>query len=170
MDTPQNYQNENDMQKHKRIKKRLRIIGIILLVLGAGLTITGFVSFFTAMGSYGMPKLFWCAFIGLPMLAFGGMLTALGFKKEFARYVKNETTPIFNELGQEIKPGISAITQTIAGSIQNEKITCKCGQENDIGDKFCSRCGSPLTKTCPKCNCEVNDSDKFCNNCGNKLD
>ena len=38
-------QNENNLEKHKKTKKTLKIVGITILVVGAGLTITGLVSF-----------------------------------------------------------------------------------------------------------------------------
>ena len=163
-------QNENNLEKHKKTKKTLKIVGIIMLVVGAGLTITGLVSFFSAMGTSNPPKLFWCAFVGFILLGIGGSITALGFQKEMKRYIKNESVPIFNEMGQEIKTGVTAMTQTINDTISDKKIICRCGEENEQGSKFCSKCGSPLIKTCPNCHNEIETNDNFCNKCGTKLD
>ena len=165
-----NTENENDLEKHKKTKKTFKILGITLLIIGLILTVIGLVSFFSAMGSFTTPKLFWCAFVGFILLGIGGSLTSLGFQKEMKRYIKNESVPIFNEMGEEIKTGVSSITQTINDTISDKKIICQCGQENEQGSKFCSRCGSPLIKTCPNCKNTVDANDQYCNNCGTKLD
>ena len=65
----------------------------------------------------------------------------------------------------------------IAGSVsENTKVegvdtnTCaKCGTLNPLGAKFCSKCGSPLTKKCPYCGAENDDAAKYCNTCGKPL-
>ena len=48
-----------------------------------------------------------------------------------------------------------------------------CGNTIIEGNKFCSKCGTPVAtlaqKTCPNCNAPVKDGDSFCGKCGTKL-
>ncbi len=39
-------QNQNNFKKHEQLKKKLKIVGIIMVATGLALTIAGFVDFF----------------------------------------------------------------------------------------------------------------------------
>ena len=96
------------------------------------------------------------------------MLTLMGFRKEVATYIKNESVPVFNEAGEEMKPGISAI----AGAVKDagKTVVCPyCGSANGADDNFCSKCGKPLSSVCPRCNAKVSADSAFCPKCGEKL-
>jgi len=41
-----------------------------------------------------------------------------------------------------------------------------CGHDNERGNRFCTQCGTPLTKPCPNCGAAMRVADKFCNACG----
>lgn len=41
-----------------------------------------------------------------------------------------------------------------------------CGHDNERGNRFCTQCGTPLTKPCPNCGAAMRMTDKFCNACG----
>ena len=79
-------QNQNNFKKHEQLKKKLKIVGIIMVATGLALTIAGFVDFFKTMANpeKGIPKLFFLAFIGLPMLGIGAGLLAFAFRREIA--------------------------------------------------------------------------------------
>ena len=55
------------------------LIGLIFLIVGM-------VSFFTAFGGGGPPWLFWCCFVGIPLLFVGGVMCMFGFMGGLARY------------------------------------------------------------------------------------
>lgn len=42
-------QNQNNFKKHEQLKKKLKIVGIIMVTTGLALTIAGFVDFFKTM-------------------------------------------------------------------------------------------------------------------------
>ena len=162
---------ENNIDKHLKIKKKLKIIGIILIVVGLGCVIAGFIDIARAANSYSAPKLFFLLIIGFPLL-FGGIACTLwGFAKEMARYAKNESVPIFNEAGQEMSTGLQGITHAVKQGLKDEeKIICECGQQNDKGSNFCSGCGRPLSKKCPNCGNVLEQDDKFCSKCGKEME
>ena len=47
----------------------------------------------------------------------------------------------------------------------------ECGAPVDVGDKFCTSCGTKLgvELKCPKCGSSIGSNDAFCMNCGYKL-
>ena len=42
----------------------------------------------------------------------------------------------------------------------------KCNNTVSDNDRFCSKCGSPLYKSCSRCKLEMKLSEQFCPNCG----
>lgn len=156
-------------QKHQRTKRVLKIVGAVVAVCGLALAVTGLADFFSSFGSGDPPKLFWCAFVGFPMLAIGVALLLFGFRKEIARYVKNEATPIFNEAAREIRPGVSDMASAARQGFAEGVPYPQCGAANDRDAKFCKECGAPLRRVCPACGNEVSADAKFCDGCGKPL-
>ena len=154
--------------KQKSIKKALKIIGPIFAVIGLTLTIVGFVNFFTTLGDGGFPKLFFFAFIGLPLLGIGAGITFTAFRQEITKYYVKETAPILNQAAKDISPAIQTMTHAVKDGL-TEKLVCACGKENDFTDKYCAECGAPLVPLCPKCNAVLDKDAKFCDQCGEKL-
>ncbi|MGN0797194.1 MAG: zinc ribbon domain-containing protein [Christensenellales bacterium] len=159
---------DEKMQKHLKTKKKLKTIGPIVLAVGVILAIIGMVDFFVSMSSSGRPTLFFMAFLGMPTAVAGGVITMYGYQREMGTYIKNESVPVFNEAGEEIAPAIQSIAKA-AKEGSEEKLTCECGELNDVGSKFCKKCGKPLFKTCPYCGQEVDVDSEFCNHCGRKI-
>ena len=154
---------------HNKTKKILKIVGISMLVVGAVFTLIGFINFFSTFGSFDSPDLFWCSFVGLPLLGFGGMITLFAFKGEIAKYVKNESVPVANEAAEELKPAIKSVVSAAKEAIAEESLPCpKCGEKNDIDSKFCKNCGTAFSVVCPSCG-NSTDAGKFCNHCGKEL-
>ena len=148
--------------KHEKVKKNLKLIGFICLAIGAVLTITAFVELFQSVGSGGFPRLFFLAFIGLPLIGIGAMLLSLGYRGELMKYAKNEAVPIVNEAGKEISPAVRAVASAVAETKEESTnfIVCKdCGEKNPADGKFCKNCGK-----------EIPEEGSFCNYCGEKIE
>ena len=61
---------------------KIKLIGIICLLVGAILLAVGLIDFFTKIGTGVSSKLIWLAFLGLPAFGFGLGLTVASFKKK----------------------------------------------------------------------------------------
>lgn len=163
---PKQGRDMNEEQKrHRKIKLILKIAGLIVVLGGLALVITGFVDLFT---SDGFPSLFWCLIIGLPALGIGGGICLTAFRREIASYTARESAPVFNQTAKEIRPGIGAIAEAAKASAKT--LVCPaCGAHNDGDAKFCDSCGKPLIKVCPFCGAQADADAKFCDNCGKQL-
>lgn len=158
-----------DDKKHLKVKTILKVAGIVTLVAGVAFAITGFVNFFSSFGSDHAPELFWCLFVGLPLIGVGVSLCGFGFRREVTRYIKNESVPVINEAGEELKPAIGSVVKAINENDAAENLCPECGKPNDDGAAFCRHCGKPLFITCPKCGEKVRRG-AFCDKCGAKLE
>lgn len=45
-------------------------------------------------------------------------------------------------------------------------IACKCGVQNKSGSRFCSYCGTKLTKVCKSCKADISKDQPYCSFCG----
>ena len=156
-------------EKHERTKRILKIVGPIVAAAGLILAVVGFVSFFSSFGDDGMPSLFWCAFVGMPVFVIGLGITFTAFRREIATYHKNESAPVINEFAEDIKPAVQSVASAVRETAAQDAICPDCGEKNDADAKFCKNCGAALRKVCPHCG-EQNDADaKFCKSCGKSL-
>ncbi len=160
--------------KHSSTSKKLRIIGPIVVAIGLIFTIIGLGSFFSAFSSGKSPELFWCCFIGFPLLAVGGWLTSLGYMRKFGSFVASQTAPVAKDTINYIVDGTSdTVANTInkiKGNNNNSSLVCpSCHKENDKNAKFCNYCGKPLTVKCPKCGQDNDPEARYCDNCGERL-
>lgn len=157
-------------EKHERTKRILKIVGPIVAAAGLILAVVGFVSFFSSFGGDGMPSLFWCAFVGMPVFVIGLGITFTAFRREIATYHKNESAPVVNEFAEDIRPAVQSVASAVRETAAAQDAICPdCGEKNDADAKFCKNCGAALRKVCPDCG-EQNDADaKFCKSCGKSL-
>ena len=172
--------------QHAKKRKTCRTLGIILLTIGGIFTALGVGGFIISIAiSVPVPFLIIFAFLGMPLLFVGTILTAYGFMGAVARYSAGEMAPVatdtFNYMANETQDGVKTLTAAIGqglsqGLAQSQPTTSsircpKCNYEDSPDAQFCSKCGFSLLKSkpCPSCN-EINDPDaQFCDNCGQKF-
>ncbi len=157
--------NSNHEQKKKKIKR----IGKILLIVGGILSIVGIGSFFMAVAGGGFPSLFFLAFIGFPMVGFGGMLTSVGYKREIGKYMKDESMPIIKEAYDDLHPEIKDMVSLIKG--EDSDIECTyCGTKNDYNARYCKSCGREIKDIrCPHCGSLIDVDSNYCSSCGKEI-
>jgi ribosomal protein L40E/uncharacterized membrane protein len=171
----ENLMNEID-RNHESKRNTLRTIGPLVLAIGVLFMIIGFVDFFSSMGmQFGGPNLFWCFFVGMPLLFVGVVMTSAGYAGTVARYQAAEIAPVgkdvINYMATETKDSIGSLVRSIHdGSNEQESLVkCrKCNEENEMDAIYCNHCGEKLNiKTeCKQCGA-INEGDsKFCNKCG----
>ena len=165
---------------HNEKRAILRLIGPVVLVVGLLFTIVGVGNFFMAFGSHGPPRLFWCVFVGMPLIAIGSALTIAGFAGAVARYQAGEYAPVakdtFNYVADGTKDGVrsisSAIGEGLRGEADDNSLPCpSCGTSNEPDSKFCDQCGKafPGELRCRSCGEENEPDARFCNRCGERL-
>ena len=140
-----------------RWRTLLRVGGPIVFGVGLVLAAIGFISFFSAFGSFGMPSMFWMAFIGLPLMGLGTTMIKAGYLGPASRYVAGEVSPTLRD------------TLGFLGTGGGHLVCASCGGRNAADAKFCDDCGVALQRVCPTCSA-VNAGDaKFCDDCGAEL-
>jgi RNA polymerase subunit RPABC4/transcription elongation factor Spt4 len=169
---------------HNSVRDVLRVVGPVIALTGLGFTIVGLVDFFRAFGGFEPPRLFWCAFVGLPLLFVGGVLSSYGYMGRVLRYTAQEMAPpsrdTFNYLAEGTREGVKTMAGALGeglreggmGVVPQPMVRChKCNALAAADARFCGQCGQALgkAKPCPNCQ-ELNDPDAhFCDNCGQTL-
>lgn len=154
----------------KKTKKIVKIIGIVLLIIGIGLFITGIISLTNFdINNDKQPNLFFLSFIGLPLIFAGLVLILFTSIGQMNRYVMGEVTPVMKETYRTMNPEFRDAVNILKGN--EEKISCpKCSTLNDKDSVYCKNCGEKIgKKTCPNCGIESDNDSNFCKNCGEKI-
>lgn len=178
-----------DTARHRSNRGCLRVIGPVVFLTGLVLTIIGMAGFFSAFGSgpsFGGPppgvRLFFLAFIGIPLMGVGGAITKFAYMGSVFRYIAGETAPVAkdtaNYMVEGTKDAIGGLAQSVGAGLsaglsgeapEAGMIPCPaCDNACDPGARFCDQCGAkiPGPVRCPSCG-EMNDPDaRFCSQCG----
>jgi hypothetical protein len=128
-------------EKSKKFFKVLKILGWVILTIGALIDLVAFADFFIiSMNNDGVSLvfLFW---IGSPIISIGGILLFFGYFKHF-------------DDNQGIDTFIKCDT---------------CGYDNNNDANYCNNCGNTIDVVCPNCGAKNNSEAKFCNKCGKRL-
>lgn len=146
--------------KHDSTRQTLRRIGPPLAGAGLLLMVIGIGSFFASFGTFQPPRFFWCAFVGMPLLAVGIWLSQFGYLGAIARYSAGEMSPVvkdtFNYMAEGTQEGVKTAAAAVAEGIATGLSHCevaaqcpKCGQANDGDARFCKHCGAALNGRTP---------------------
>jgi membrane protease subunit (stomatin/prohibitin family) len=161
---------------HSNTRDVLRIVGPVLVVVGLVFIVIGIGSFFAAFGGFGPPRYFWCAFVGMPILFVGLVMSKFGYLGRVSRYVAGETAPVakdtFNYMAEGTQQGVQTLATAVGEGLRGSgaRLRCpKCGQSNDADAKFCRNCGTGLGTACPSCG-HLNEAEaSFCDTCGKAI-
>jgi len=102
---------------HKGTRSFLRVAGPLVAAVGLIFLIVGTVSFFSAFGGGGSPRLFWCCFVGMPLLFVGGVMCMFGFMGAVARYTAAEQVPVATDAINDLAEGTQGAVKTVARAV-----------------------------------------------------
>src|SRR5207253_9545702 len=117
-------------------------------------TIIGVSSLFLSAGTFEPPHYFWCAFVGLPLLAIGLGICQFAFMGALTRYTANEVAPVGKDVVNYMAAGTKDAVRDVASA---------------IGEGFRAGNAAGETKTtlhCPTCRAANDSEAHFCKVCG----
>jgi hypothetical protein len=153
----------------------LRVFGGLLTATGGIMVVIALVDFFSAFSEPHFPTRFWCAFVGLPLLAVGVNMLGAGFQGAVTRYIAGETAPVAVDTIDAVARGSADAVRTVAAAVregmQSPAVACgHCGSQHPGNGRFCDDCGKPLGGvTCGKCGAGNFGDARFCGSCGAKM-
>ena len=103
--------------EHKKTRSFLRVGGLLVAAVGLIFLIIGMASFFSAFGDGGRPRLFWCCFVGMPLLFVGGGMCMFGFIGAVARYTAAEQVPVATDAISDLAEGTQGAVETVARAV-----------------------------------------------------
>jgi hypothetical protein len=173
-----------DNPRHRETRALLRVLGPMIVGVGLIFMIVGIANFFAAFGGDGPPRLFWCFFVGMPILFVGIAICQFAFMGAVTRYTANEVAPVGKDVINYMADGTKDAVRDVAAAVgeglrtgapskEVRLVRChKCNVDNDTSANFCNACGAALKKSIPCSACgELNDPDaRFCDECGKALD
>jgi len=146
--------------QHIRKRKICRTIGIISLSIGGLFTAIGVGGFIISIAlSSPSPLLIVFAFIGMPLLFVGTVLSGYGFMGAVARYSAQEMAPVAKDTFNYVADGTQEGVKTIATAI-GQGIASGINQSQSDAN----------SRRCPNCNFLETPDAKFCSKCGSAFD
>jgi hypothetical protein len=109
--------NKLQTPQHNGVRNFLRIAGLLVALTGLVLVIVGLVNFFSAFGGEAPPRLFWCCFVGMPLLFVGGAMCMYGFMGAVARYIAAEQVPVATDAVTDLAEGTQGAVKTVARAV-----------------------------------------------------
>ena len=113
--------------KHNAVRTFLRVGGPLMALIGLVFLAVGLVSFFSAFGSFQPRRLFWCAFVGLPLLFVGVVMSKFGYLGSVVRYLAAESAPVakdtVNYMAEGTKDAVKTVAQAVAEGVQEAQET-----------------------------------------------
>src|SRR6185436_2169101 len=121
--------------KHKGTRFFLRVTGLLVATVGLVFLLIGLGSFFSAFGGNGQPRLFWCCFVGMPLLFVGGVMCLFGFMGAVARYTAAEQVPVatdaINDLAEGTQGAVKTVARAVLEGVQEARSSAKTKKQNN---------------------------------------
>ncbi|HNU99781.1 MAG: hypothetical protein KA191_09440 [Verrucomicrobia bacterium] len=137
--------NQLQTPRHTATRTFLRVAGLLLGSTGLVFLIIGLSSFFAAFGGSGSPRLFWCCWVGIPLLFVGGVMCLFGFMGAVARYTAAEQVPVaaaaISDLASGTQDAVKTVSRAVAEGVleaHSDKKSCGCsknGVNQDTPDR-----------------------------------
>jgi hypothetical protein len=103
--------------KHDGVRLFLRVFGPLLTLAGLIFIAVGMISFFSAFGSFGPPRYFWCCFVGTPILFIGFVMCKFGYFGSIVRYIAAESAPVAKDTVNYMAEGTAGAVKTVARAV-----------------------------------------------------
>src|SRR5262245_35342624 len=103
--------------QHGDIRGFLRVIGPAMMVAGLLFMVVGLASFFAAFNGNEPPRNFWCAFVGMPLLAVGSMISKFAYIGAVTRYLASEVAPVGKDMTNYMVEGTKDSIRDVATAI-----------------------------------------------------
>ena len=102
-------------EQYKKTKKKVSLIGILLICVGLLLAIVGYVTTFTM---HSETDLFGLMFLGMPMLFIGTFLTVVSHMREISAFTAQQQMPIAKEGVEKMAPSVGVAAKEIAKGVK----------------------------------------------------
>ena len=163
-----------DLEENPVLKKKLKKIGFTLTIIGGLCMLIGLIDFFSSVGTFNSPSLFWMLFLGGFLLFPGLVCLNYAYMGKVARYTSSEISPVIkdttNYLIDGTKDEIIGVINEIKGKSPKEAKKCSnCGDPIEVDEIYCDKCGKKLNLVCSFCETVNDGAAKFCKKCGEKL-
>lgn len=174
-----------NLNNHKQARAVLRVLGPIILIVGIFFIISGTRSFFAMdnqspsnyFGDSTSGDNFDHAFIGMPLVFVGSVMSMFGYMGKVARYQASELAPVGKDVANYMMDNTQDSVRGFAGAIgeglnqgrtgsSKQKRCSHCGNELEPDSQFCDQCGTKTIKVCAKCQTDNESDAKFCDACG----
>lgn len=103
-----------ELPRQNQVRWFLRIVGLLILFVGFLCFVVALISFFAASGGSGFPRLFWLAFIGLPLMFIGSVMCMYGFMGLAFRFFTGETLPVTVDAANYTAEATQGAVKTVA--------------------------------------------------------
>lgn len=102
-------------EQYKKNKKKLSLIGILMLCVGLPLAIIGFATTFIM---HSENNLFFLMFLGMPMIFIGFFLIMTSHMREISAFTAQQQMPIAKEGIEKISPAMGTAAKEIAKGVK----------------------------------------------------
>lgn len=116
--------------KHQATRSLLRVVGPSIALVALIFLTIGAVNFFSSFGGSEPPRLFWCFFVGMPLLFVGVVLSMFGFMGAVARYAAAEQVPVATDAINDLADGTQGAVKTVARAVAKGITEAQSGKIN----------------------------------------